>query len=60
MGRGRETEGRDQRGGEGQRELEEVELRRLTQEKERLEEEKWIEQQHTEALQGSERAAEQR
>ena len=42
------------------RELEEVELRRLTQEKERLEEEKWIEQQHTEALQGSERAAEQR
>ena len=39
---------------------EEAELERLTQEKERLEEEKRMEQQHTAALHGSERAVEQR
>ena len=42
------------------RELEEVELERLTREKERLEEEKRVEQQCTATLHGSERAAEQR
>ena len=42
-----------------QRELEEVEVERLTWEKERLEEEKWVEQQRAVALRGSERVAEQ-
>ena len=42
------------------RELEEVELEWLTQEKERLEEEKRVEQQCTAALHGSERVVEQR
>ena len=42
------------------RELEEVELGRLTWEKEKLEEEKRVEQQCTAVLRGSERAAEQR
>ena len=42
------------------RELKEAELRRLTQEKERLEEEKQVEQQDAEALRGLERAAEWR
>ena len=40
------------------KELEEAELERLTQEKERLEEEKWVEQQRAVALRGSEKAAE--
>ena len=43
-----------------QRELEEAEVERLTQEKEKLEEEKWAEQQHVAALRRSERAAERR
>ena len=42
------------------RELEEAELGRLMQEKEKLEEEKRVEQQHAAALHGSERAAEWR
>ena len=46
--------------GRKRRELEEAELERLTQEKERLEEEKRVEQQHTATLCGSERAVEQR
>ena len=46
--------------GRKRRELEEAELERLTQEKERLEEEKRAEQQHTATLCGSERVVEQR
>ena len=42
------------------RELEEAEVERLTWEKERLEKEKQVEQRHTVALCGSERAAEWR
>ena len=42
------------------RELKEAELEQLTREKERLEEEKWVEQQPTVTLHGSERAAERR
>ena len=41
------------------RELKEAELRRLTWEKEKLEEEKRVEQQHAVALQGAEKVAEQ-
>ena len=42
------------------RELEEVEVERLTWEKERLEEEKWAEQRHAATLRGSKRAVERR
>ena len=42
------------------RELEEAEVERLTQEKEKLEEENRVEQQRTAALHRSERAAERR
>ena len=42
------------------RELEEVELERLTQEKEKLEEEKWVKQQCAVTLQGVEKVVEQR
>ena len=43
-----------------QKELEEAELEWLTQEKERLEEEKWAEQQHAAALRGLEKVVEWR